>query len=178
MFIWCYVNVDSQLEQAKHVVRGVEQRLRLENLSPSLPFHISLKMSFCVSDEIAPDVIGFLTAFFSDMRPFHISVSGIEYCRNICWLRMKECRELKYIHERLNMLLSEKYGIVPHEYDYDYKFHVTLFINDDSEKVFEAYEQVKNLPFPHKLCADTFGIGFSPLGKPGTYEVLKELRVK
>lgn len=177
MFVWCGVNVDSQLAEVKCVAREIEQNLHFQHSNFTLPFHVSLKMSFEVSKQTAEAVKNDLAEFFSQICPFEVEVDCIEYSQNICWIRMKECGELNAIHDKLNEFLLCKYGVPLHEYDCDYKFHTTLFMDDDVEKVREAYERVKNCPLPQKLCANVFDIGESPQGKLGTYKVVKEICV-
>ncbi len=179
MFVWCCVNVDSQLCEIKRVSREIEQDLHFQHSNFTLPFHISLKMSFEVPQEdSATAVKNDLTALLSQLRPFEVEVQGIEYCQNICWMRMKECAELNAIHGKLDEFLLAKYGVSPHEYDGNYKFHTTLFMDDDAEKVRLAYERIKNCPLPRKLCANVFCIGESAQGKPGTYKVVREICLK
>ena len=72
---------------------------------------------------------------------------------------------------------SKKYGVPLHEYDMDYKFHTTLFMDSDTDKMNAAYDAIKNEPVPKTLRADRFIIGTSPSGALGTYSVYKEIKI-
>ena len=62
-----------------------------------------------------------------------------------------------------------------HEYDLDFMFHTTLFMDDDTEKVAKAYEKVKDISVPDKLVASRFVIGTSESGDLGTYKIHKTI---
>ena len=72
-------------------------------------------------------------------------------------------------------MLSERFGIGLHEYDLDFLFHTTLFMDSDAEKVRRGYEAIKNIPLPSVLRANRFLIGSSPEGKLGTFRTEKEI---
>jgi hypothetical protein len=74
-------------------------------------------------------------------------------------------------------MLKDKYGIPLHEYDLDFIFHTTLFMDGDKEKINAAHTLLGDLNLPETLEANTFVIGKSETGENGTYRVYKTVEV-
>ena len=55
--------------------------------------------------------------------------------------------QIDRIHLDLVNIIEKQFGIAPHEFDLDYKFHTTLFMSDDVDKNRKAYEIIKNCKF-------------------------------
>ncbi len=175
MHIWVGIDVEEQLAEIRKVSFEADREIGFLHSCFTLPLHISLKMSFLVEDAIAEDVMGDLEAYYRSLLPFDIPVRGIENEGGIVWIRMGECDSLCRIHDDLNRLLSERYGVGLHAYDCDYKFHTTLFMDDCTEKINAAYERAAAVPLPSRLCAKRFVIGCSPSGELGTYRVVRRV---
>ena len=173
MYIWVGADVDGQISIIKEITRKAEGEIGFAHSNFTLPLHISLKMSFRVDDEVSGEVTDSIAKLFNSFGRFEVTVKGIEHFGNIVWIRMGESEELNLIHDRLNGMLSEKYGVGLHPYDCDYMFHTTLFMDDDEEKVGAAYLRVKDAPLPEKLTIDKLVIGTSQSGGLGTYKVIK-----
>ena len=109
--------------------------------------------------------------------PFKIDIKGIEKHENIMWIRMYSNDELEELATSLNMMLKEKYGIPLHEYDLDFIFHTTLFMDDDAEKINAAHHLLGDLVLPEILIANRFVIGTSNTGENGTYRIFKTIEV-
>lgn len=88
---------------------------------------------------------------------------------------MKRNKNLDTIHDYLNDFLKQKYDIPLHEYDQDYKYHTTLFMNEDESKVFAVYKKIAETSIPAKIKANRILIGESPNGALGTYRVTHTL---
>ena len=177
MYIWLGINVDGQLSDLRGRAEEIEKGLGVKNSCYTLPMHISLKISFPVSDELFDSIVNDVAGIYSSHQPFDVEVDGIENESVIVWIRMKENEKLNAIHDELNELLLRKYGVPLHEYDTDYKFHTTLFMDSDTDKMHAAYDAIKNEPVPKILRADRFIIGTSPSGALGTYSVYKEINI-
>ena len=177
MYIWIGINVDDQLADIKPLIKAVEDKIGFEHSIFTLPFHVSLKISFEVSENAAPNIISDIAKIYGDTSPFELRVRGIEYEGNISWIRMIENEEIMALATRLNLFLKEKYQIPLHEYDLDFKFHTTLFMSDDGERVNKAYLSVKDTPVPRSLKVNRFLIGTSQCGELGTYKVIREITV-
>ena len=177
MYIWIGINVDDQLASIKPQVKQLEDTVGFEHSVFTLPFHVSLKISFEASEGVAENIISDIVKIYGDTAPFSIAVRGIEYEGNIAWIRMIANKEIMSLATRLNLFLKEKYGIPLHEYDLDFKFHTTLFMSDDRERVKKAYLSVKDSPLPQALKVNRFLIGVSNSGELGTYRVVREISV-
>ena len=174
MYIWVGINVDRQILSLKEKVRATENKLGFQNSNFTLPFHISLKISFLIDDCDFDHIIEDIRNIYKSTAPFEIEVKGIEWENNIAWIRMKENSDLTSLSQRINQMLLEKYRIPLHEYDLDFKFHTTLFMDDDREKVRIAFDEVKACPLPDKLIVNRLLIGGSPAGKLGTFNIIEE----
>ena len=177
MYVWTGINIDSQVADIKTRVKAVEESIGFDNSIFTLPFHISLKISFKVDDEIYPEVINTIFGYYKTLEPFDIEVSGIEIENTIVWIRMKENTHINRIHDDLDRILMEKYGVPRHEYDLDYKFHTTLFMDSDEEKIAAAYEQITGAKVPAMLRADKLLIGASESGALGSYKVTHNIEI-
>lgn len=177
MYIWVGIDVDSQLCEMRERAAAVERKLGMEISCYTLPMHISLKMSFAADAADAKAIIGDLERYFASQKPFEIPVRGIEREGAIVWIRMCQAPELDRVHDELNAMLSERYGIGLHEYDMDYKFHTTLFMGGDEARLADAASRVADVYLPEKLVASRFVIGTSNTGALGTYSVYKTVCV-
>lgn len=171
MYVWTAINIDDQLNEIKTQAQVIEQDMNFANSAFTLPSHISLKISFFVNDEIYPCVIQTLLDYYKTLKPFTVEVSGIEMEGTIVWIRIQENDALCHIHQELDRILQEKYNIVPHQFDLDFKFHSTLFLDSDKEKISSAYNQIKKVALPLSLYVDKLIIGASASGDIGTYRV-------
>lgn len=177
MYLWIGIDVDEQLLSIKEKIAQAETDIGFKNSNLTLPLHISLKMSFEVDHSNYDAIYKTVTNYYQTLRPFKIEVDGIKNEGNIVWILMKPCDALNKIHDDLNTVLKEKYGIPLHEYDTDYKFHTTLFMDSDTDKINAAYDTVKNENVSSVLAAERFVIGRSETGALGTYKVIKTVSV-
>lgn len=175
MFIWLGIDVDNQLLEIKKKANIIEKELNFNHSNFTLPFHISLKMSFNLDDSLFEKVLDDVLSIYQAIKPFEVEVKGIENNHTICWIRMKENEKLNEIHDLLNKHFLEKYNIPLHEYDLDYLFHTTLFMDEDENKINQAYLLIKNSSLPKLLRVNKMIIGGSPSGALGTYKVFKEI---
>ena len=171
MYIWTGADVNDQLEPLGSMRREAETVLGLQDFM--LPLYISLKMSFLVPDDQVDTMIECLTAFCGSLAPFQVPVRGIERENGIVWLRYCECPELSTVHDQLNVLMQDRFGIALHPYDSDFIFHTTLFMDQDNDKLARAYEMVRSIPLPSSLRVSRCLIGMSPSGKPGDYRIVR-----
>ena len=175
MYIWTGIDVDSQMQAVAKAARAVEGELGFAHSNFTLPLHISLKMSFPAADERAGGIMDSLVRFYQSQSPMEVAVRGIEKEETIIWIMMERSAALNALHDRLLSLLGEEYGVTPHEYDLDYKFHTTLFMDGDREKINRAYNKIRAVPVPESLRLNRFMIGASDTGALGTYRVLRAI---
>ena len=178
MFIWTAILLDKQLEKLKNKARKIENELNLKPSCHELPSHISLKISFEVADEKFDDVANRITEFYHHLIPFEIECDCIGKEGEIVWLKMRQNELLTCVQYSLNQLLLREFDIPLHAYDCDFKFHSTLFLNDDEQKINKAFALIKNEDFPQKLKASKFVIGISKTGELGSYSVHKEICIE
>ena len=175
MFVWVGINVEEQLKEMRSAVDGVFERIDISNVTCQLPLHISLKISFEIENSLFDSVLEDITRVYEACEPFEVAVKGIEKHENIEWIRMHSNEKIEALATELNAMLLEKYGIPLHEYDLDFIFHTTLFMDDDAEKINAAHRLLGDVYLPERLVANTFVIGNSETGKNGTYRVYKTI---
>ena len=175
MYIWIGIDVDKELQDLKERVEKVYDEMNYDNVIINLPYHISIKISFEIYDNKKDEIVDSLTDYFKTLSPFSIETKAIENENTICWLRYKDDEIITKIKEDVNSLLFNKYNIPYHEYDLDFIFHTTLFMDNDKNKVNEFYEKIKNESCPKMVLVKGFLIGSSINGDPGTYSVIKEI---
>lgn len=174
MYIWLGINVSDQLREVEEKAREIEDRLGFANSNFTLPLHISLKISFPVQDERFDQVVRTVEEYYSSLSRFEIKVRGIENEGTIAWIRMERNPVLDRVHDDLNRILLEKYNVPLHEYDMDYKYHTTLFMDSDQSKIASAAAQMDGIPLPKVLTASRLLIGHSQTGALGTYRIYRE----
>lgn len=177
MFVWVGIDVDSQYDEIKAKAMEIDKDMCFRHSCFTLPMHISLKISFEIDKNQYENVVETILSVYKTVKPFEIPVKQIEHHGNICWIRMQENNKLNELSAKINDILAKEHNIPLHEYDLDFQFHTSLFLDDDHGKVERAYNQVKDVVLPKKLVAKRFVIGTSETGKLGTYKVVltKEL---
>ena len=174
MYIWIGINVNDQLLPVGKKAKQIENEIGFPNSNFTLPLHVSLKISFPIEDALFDGVIRTIEEYYSTLSPFVLAVRGIEDENTIVWIRMERNEQIDRIHDDLNRILLEKYGVPLHEYDTDYQFHTTLFMDGDTDKINAAYAQIKDVSLPKTLTVNRLLIGCSPSGALGTYKVYRE----
>ncbi len=177
MFVWTGILLYNQLNELKNRAIQIEKELDFKLSCHNLPSHISLKISFFIEDDKFDEVVEDLTNFYHHLLPFTVECEGIEKEDEVVWLRMKENVLLKCAQLSLNSLLERHFNIPLHPYDCDFKFHSTLFMSDEKQKIATAYELIKEQPFPEKLTVNRFVIGKSENGMIGSYSIHNEITI-
>lgn len=177
MYVWIGIETESQLKTIKEKARKIENEIGFLHSNFTLPLHISLKMSFKVSDENFDAVVSDLLDYFKSVKPFKIETGGIRFEHVICWISMKRNYKLDRLHDYLNDFLKLKYGVPLHEYDTDYKYHTTLFSDSNEEKVLMAYKLIEQKQIPKTINANTILIGCSESGNLGTFKIKHTIKL-
>ena len=177
MFVWVGINVEEQLKEVRSAVDGVFEKIDISNVTCQLPLHISLKISFEIENSLFSSVLEDITRVYEACEHFEIAVKGIEKHENIEWIRMYSNDKIEALATALNGMLLEKYGVPLHEYDLDFIFHTTLFMDDDAQKINAAHSLLGDVYLPERLLVNTLVIGNSETGKNGTYRVYKTVMV-
>lgn len=175
MFVWIGVNVLDELNSVQSAGERIEKEVRTKFSFFNFPLHISLKISFEIVDDMFAAVLKDISDIFENTTPFDVKPQEIEVFDNIAWILYAENDKVNALHDKICDTLFEKYGVIRHEYDNDYKFHTTLFMDDDAEKVKAGYEKIKNVELPSVVLAYKFCIGASPSGKLDTFDIVKTI---
>ena len=177
MYVWVAVDVDEQVRELRESTEHYVKNIGSSSPTFTLPFHISLKISFNIPDDIINEAIGDIVELCGSLNPFPISVKDIEQNGPIVWITMQESKELEHIHNRLDELVLKKYGVLQHAFDKAFIFHTSLVIMDDEEQARLALDTIKKTSIPKTLIAKKIIIGTSLEGKPGTYSINEEIDI-
>ena len=176
MYLWIGCKLPMEYEtRLRQQCLLLNEQLRLDTTAFMLPQHISLKISFC-TDQWA-DVLSYLEQYLSQQDPFAVEIQPPQQNGNILWLPVAENTVLQQLHRQLDSQLEERFGITQHEFDKCFLFHSTLFIDTDADKLSRMYKALLPLPIAGTMMVDTFLLGVSETGTPGSYRVLREIRV-
>lgn len=88
---------------------------------------------------------------------------------------MQESTELSNIHKKLDEMFFEKYGVIQHDFDKDFRFHTSVLMINNKEQITKAFDELKDIYIPEVLNAKRFIIGSSVEGRAGTYSVIEEI---
>ena len=176
MYLWvgCKLPEKYEHEIRRHCLK-LNRQIGLGTVAFELPQHISLKISF--NTDRADAIIEDLVQFASEQAPFTVQIAGVERFGNILWMPIAENRCLQQLHDLLDARLESRFGIPQHEFDKCFKFHSTLFMDADLEKISQMHTALENYPFRRALKVDTFLLGKSETGSAGTYRVVRQIKV-
>ena len=118
-----------------------------------------------------------LTAFLSAQEPFSVCLESVEQTGNILWMTAAANEKLIRLHGQLDTLLENRFGIPQHEYDKCFLFHSTLFVDHRMEKISLMKSMLGNYPMGRELQVDTFLLGRSETGQPGSYHITRQIKV-
>ena len=178
MYIWIACDVSDSLSYVREFCRNYNGSLGLNEVAFSLPQHISLKISFEVADSDTDAVVKTVSDYLGAFTPFSLDRPVPEQNGNILCLSFSESDILTKLHGDLDRILLQQHGVGQHKFDLEFKFHSTLFIDDNDEAMAEMYGAVSSLDTPDVVTVDRFIIGTSKSGKAGEYSVLKTVYLK
>ena len=177
MHVWLGIDLDSQLQQLKSLVAQIRAKTGMPLENPTFPMHTSLKISFQIDDDLLPKVVNDLSNYFATQKPFQLQLDQPECHPNIAWLLYKPHPQLVQISNHLNNYLLANYNVPLHEYDTDFKYHSTLFLDGTPEQIAQGFDVLKQFPLPQKVTANTFCIGTSDSGANYTFDVIRRVVV-
>lgn len=177
MYIWTGIDLDKQLSSLRSAGQVIEGKLDFAIKAFDLPMHISLKISFYANEEAGEKIIKRIVSFYESLSAFDLETDRIEHEEGIVWLRYKQSSMLDSIHRRMNGFLQNEFGIELHPYDLDFKFHTTLFMDNDSAKTEKAYSLLGNPNYPEKVRINRYILGVSPDGSFNSYRIINTVEV-
>ena len=172
MYIWTALYIEDNLEELRDQSIRIGEDLGVKCPLTFLPLHISLKKSFPVADDQVDECVSTLCDYFSKLGPFSIEIEGYELQDGIIWLKVRDNQRLSEIHAHLDGMMLDIFGAKPHELDYSFVFHATLFTDEES-KLELAMQSLEKVPLPSHILVRDFLVGLSETGMPGTYSVYK-----
>ena len=177
MYLWVAIDVNEQVKEIRENAENYIKEQGLSSATFTLPFHISLKISFQVPNDKFEEAVSDIRDFYKSLNPFKIMVKGIEQADSILWITMQDSTELDDIHKKLDDMLYEKYGVLQHDFDKDFRFHTSVLILNTKEQISKAFDAMKDTNIPEILRAERFIIGSSVEGEVGTYSVIEEIEL-
>jgi 2'-5' RNA ligase len=173
MYIWFGIDVNEQLLPLRDGIQNAEEVVPPTHSGLTLPLHISLKISFYAPADMVEAIKARVLAYYKSLTPFLIETASIQKEGGIIWLRYQPHATLIEVQTTLNQILLDEFGIPRHPYDLDFKFHTTLYMDSDPDKIEAAAEHLLPLPYPARVIANRFCIGVSDDGSLGTYSVVE-----
>lgn len=174
MHLWTAVDLTGQLEAIRKAALTENQTIGLSEAAFTLPAHVSLKISFQVPDEAGIAVQQEAAEIFRHTPSFNIRVKGLQQENGILWIAMEENAALRLLHEKM-VALAAKNGAPAHPFDGDFRYHSTLFLSPEEEKLDQMEKALLGIPLPAALRAEAFLIGGSETGLPGEYRVFQRI---
>ena len=164
MFLWVALKLnESFANDIRNKVKAINQKYNLDEKALELPAHISLKISFDILNNDKQLLIDKMVTLIKSYLPLKVTTNKIERNGNIIWISIKENNKLQQIHNKLDLLLLN-YGISKHEFDDNFMFHSTLFIDENEEKIKEMYDVIKDVDVSDNIKVDSIIMGESEDG--------------
>ena len=174
MYIWIGCKLPEEFERKiRAKCMPVAAKLDLDTVAFTLPQHISLKISFEAAQRWE-EILDTLCSLLQKEKEFVVHPKAVQQEGNILWISFRENDTLLRLHHCLDELLCRKFGIAQHLFDRAFQFHSTLFFGQP-DSVALAAEVLHGYPLSEKLRIDTFLLGISESGKPGTYSVVRTI---
>ena len=175
MYIWIAIDVSEQVAALREGAENYVKQHGLASPTLTLPFHISLKISFPIPDDLQEAAVRDIRDACQSIKAFAIPVKALEASGSILWLTMQDSAALAKIHNKLDELFSDKYGVAQHPFDQNFLFHTSVLMMDEEAQIRRALDEMKDASIPHTLDARKIIIGSSKDGRAGTYRVDEEI---
>ena len=176
MFLWVGCKLPENFEKTLRAhCLALNEKIGLGTAPFSLPQHISLKISFDAGEQCRRITQWLETELKTESR-FYVNLLPPEQMASILWLPVADNPRLTALHEKLDRELEHRFGIPQHPFDREFRFHSTLFMDEDTEKLSQMAALLSPLTFPDPLPIDTFLIGLSADGKTD-FQILREVNI-
>ena len=176
MYIWIGCALPESFEaQVRSQCLEHNRELGLDTVAFLLPQHISLKISF--PTDKAEAVLDAVEVLLAQETAFCVKLKEPEQAGKVLWLPVEENFRLRVLHDKLDALLQERFGIARHEFDKAFLFHSTLFLDEDEKKLAAMKEKLVGWG-RHRCRIEGFWLGVSESGKAGTYRVVRRVEAK
>ncbi len=177
MYIWVGCKLPESFEkEIREKCLAANEYIGLSTVAFYLPQHISLKISF--PTDRGEEVLSWLREYFARQPAFRVAFTAMEQIPGVLWLSVAENPVLERLHREVDEGLMEMFGVEQHEYDKDFRFHSSLFVDPNGEKLRSMAQVLGKPELPESLPVDRFLLGASPDGAPGNFCVLEEIPAK
>lgn len=181
MYIWIRLILEKEDENYIREICKVENKsFNVNEQAFTLPQHISLKTSFNVNEYAV--VIEYLKEELKDINTIELEADNLTVIDGkVIWLDIEENKLLRELHNRINLLLKNKFNIGLSGFDGEnFKFHSTLFqeneFNDNINKIGLILKE--KIKIPQLLHIRRLYFGISEVGRVGTYKVIDKIELK
>ena len=181
MYIWIGLVLEKDDENyIRDICKEENKYFNINEQAFTLPQHISLKTSFNSNEYVT--VIQYLKEELKDINAIELKACNLTIIDGkVIWLDIEENTFLRELHNKINLLLKEKFNIGLSGYDGEnFKFHSTLFqeteYNENINKIGLVLKENMKIPFLVNIKELSFGI--SEVGRVGTYKVIEKIELK
>lgn len=123
------------------------------------PLHISLKRTFYTDDYLT--IKNDLKKLINQSNPIIIQDLKLMRNKDMLWLDFDNKDAIISLHQKIDELLFQKYKIPIDEYDKNYYPHITIFRDDDIDKLEMMFNRIEELINKEEIIIDTFALGTS-----------------
>lgn len=181
MYIWIGLVLEKDDENyIRKICREENKKFNINEQAFSLPQHISLKTSFNANEYL--EVIQYLEEELRDIQVFQLEVNNLTIIDGkVIWLDIEENRFLRKLHNRINLILKEKFNIGLSGFDgKNFKFHSTLLQENENNKNINKIGAIlkEKIKMPLLLNIVELDFGISEIGRVGTYKVIDRIKLR
>ena len=181
MYIWIGLTLEKDDENyIREICKEENKNFNINEQAFSLPQHISLKTSFNTNQYLT--IIKYLKEELKDINTIELKANNLTIIDGkVIWLDIEENKFLRNLHNKINILLKEKFNIGLSGFDGEnFKFHSTLFqeseFNGNVNKIGLILKE--KIKIPQLLYIRELYFGVSEVGRVGTYKVIDKIELK
>lgn len=153
----CAVMPEDYVRHIKGLCLEANRGIGLSEKVFKFPLHISLKKSF-LTDRF-PEVREDLLDYFRRRGQFEIKAGRLVRHEGMLWLDIVRTPDLLKVHEEIDNLLENRFGIPRHRFDTRFEPHISLFTDRDNEKIAQMYEAIREEFEPEILTVGKIVVG-------------------
>lgn len=181
MYIWIGLVLEKDDENyIREICKKENKNFNISEQAFSLPQHISLKTSFYANEYLT--IIQYLKEELKDINRIELKANNLTIIDGkVIWLDIEENEILRKLHNKINLLLKEKFNIGLSGFDGEnFKFHSTLFQESEFNENINKIELIlkEKIKMPQLLHIRELDFGVSKVGRVGTYKVIDKLELK
>ena len=177
MYIWTAIDIDDPMKEFRRQAKAVAEEYGLSLLSFKYPQHISLRISFEISEENFNQALEDIRRYLRTIKPFEIKTLNFERKRTFAFIPVEETEQLRQMHEHLCNFMQAKYSVPLHPFDEFYIYHTNVIIDEDFALLKKAFPNMENIPYPDTIRVNKFIIGCSNDGEADSFSVLENIDI-